>query len=194
MLTPTPDIGPISGAQPGSDAWTDDMPHDAWRQLTAFFIRRWKQLPFSSSSGAEDPAELSVFVSYRTQPKNAIAVDDRVGRPDHSDRAQDLVAVDITLEGLQRKEDRIEDYVFLLAIDRAGDGEKADRQEREVPLDLSAGYQYFSLPFAPGKVSWQVVDRQGRELLRGSGKDISEGKGERLYNFNAWTASQSITL
>lgn len=171
------DIGPISGAQPGSDAWTDDMPHDAWRLLTSYFIRRWKHVPGEPS--------LSAFVSYRTQPKNATA-EDEIGRPNFSDRARDVIAAVVTLENPSRHSSG---YIFRLTIDKDG-----QQTERRVPLDLAKGYGYFSLPSAPGHVSWAVSDSKGTDVLRGQGKEISDGRGERLYNFNAWTASQTVPL
>ena len=41
------DIGPILGAQPGSERWTNGMSHEGWRQLTSWFIRRYKGVPLS---------------------------------------------------------------------------------------------------------------------------------------------------
>lgn len=37
-------IGPIMGSQPGSEAWTTGMDHSAWREMTKYFIRRYKEL------------------------------------------------------------------------------------------------------------------------------------------------------
>jgi glucan endo-1,3-alpha-glucosidase len=42
------DIGPILGAQPGSERWTNGMSHEGWRQLTSWFIRRYQGVPLSA--------------------------------------------------------------------------------------------------------------------------------------------------
>jgi hypothetical protein len=36
------DIGPVLGAQPGSEAWTKNRDHDAWRLMTKYFVERYK--------------------------------------------------------------------------------------------------------------------------------------------------------
>jgi hypothetical protein len=40
----TADIGPILGAQPGSEAWTKNRDHDAWRLMTKYFVEQYKEL------------------------------------------------------------------------------------------------------------------------------------------------------
>lgn len=44
------DIGPIMGSQPGSEGWTNDMSHEAWRRLTEWFIRRYKGVPLQEET------------------------------------------------------------------------------------------------------------------------------------------------
>jgi hypothetical protein len=41
-------IGPILGAQPGSEAWTHNRDHAAWREMTRYFVQRYKGLPRSN--------------------------------------------------------------------------------------------------------------------------------------------------
>lgn len=101
------DIGPVTGAQPGSEAWTTDMPHEAWREMTKWFIRRYKGVSLgletvSVASGlsmwvaggeidgmwdwvARCEQEFRVYLTYRTQPKAMMISSDSVGRPTRAD-------------------------------------------------------------------------------------------------------------
>ena len=72
-------IAPVLGAQPGSEAWTDGMPHDAFREMTRYFARRWKGL----AREVED--EVVCWMWYRPHGRDMDAASDAVGKPDHAE-------------------------------------------------------------------------------------------------------------
>lgn len=72
-------IAPVAGAQPGSEAWTDKMSHEAFREMTYYFIGRWRDRQ------PEVGGAMRFWMWYRTHPADMIAPGDRVGRPEHAD-------------------------------------------------------------------------------------------------------------
>lgn len=72
-------IAPVAGAQPGSEAWTHDMSHEAFREMTYYFIGQWRDRQ-PAVGGA-----LRLWMWYRTHPADMIAPGDKVGRPEHAD-------------------------------------------------------------------------------------------------------------
>lgn len=75
-----PPSGPGSGAQPGSEAWTKGMPHEAFREMTWYFIGRWRDRQPEVGGGA-----LRVWMWYRPHTARMTITGDEVGRPDHAD-------------------------------------------------------------------------------------------------------------
>lgn len=91
-------IGPILGAQPGSEAWTRNRDHAAWREMTRYFVQEFKGLPRSKprvsfmrqetrplSLTLRPEQDLEVWLTYRTHRKDLLLPNDVVGRPDHAD-------------------------------------------------------------------------------------------------------------
>jgi hypothetical protein len=72
-------IAPISGAQPGSEGWTNEMSHEAFREMTWYFIGRWRD------NTPEVGGAIRVWMWYRTHPARMVAGSDEVGSPEHSD-------------------------------------------------------------------------------------------------------------
>ena len=73
-------IAPVLGAEPGSQAWTEGMPHEAFREMVRYFANIWR------SGGKEVMQdEVKIWGWYRTHPAQLAAEEDGVGRPDHSD-------------------------------------------------------------------------------------------------------------
>ncbi|KAI5452377.1 hypothetical protein NCC49_000937 [Naganishia albida] len=166
-------IGPILGAQPGSEAWTKNRDHDAWRLMTKYFVERYKGL------GRSNPEDVEVWLPYRTHTKDLDVPNDEVGRPEHADWSQDVIAVSVLLP------EHRTDSSWSVEI-TAGEG---DQYERKVVLDRTSDLQTFLVPFSPGQVSFQV--KEGAEtVLEGEGESITDIGTER-YNFNAWTGHWS---
>ena len=78
-------IGPILGAQPGSEAWTNDMPHEAFREMTKYFIGRWRD-----NQKEVNGRELRVWMWYRTHAAGAQVTGDVIGRPGNANWVRKL--------------------------------------------------------------------------------------------------------
>jgi glucan endo-1,3-alpha-glucosidase len=97
-------IAPIRGAQPGSEAWTEGMEHEAFREMTRWFANRWRRGATSAHAGqgtadgsaefdvdGENRDEVRVWGWWRTHPSDVVASDDPVGRPTHAEWVSDLL-------------------------------------------------------------------------------------------------------
>ncbi|KAG7562553.1 hypothetical protein FFLO_02027 [Filobasidium floriforme] len=165
-------IGPILGAQPGSERWTNGMSHEGWRQLTSWFIRRYKGMPLSAER------ETRVYLSYRLQPRDCQVEGDPVGRPDRADFAQDVISVTVTVPEHMENKSRL-----VLAMQAGRDN------RQEIVLRPKGGIAMALVPFVSGNVSFRLL-ADGKELLAGQSEPIAyNDKTASLYNFNAWTGS-----
>ena len=73
-------IAPVLGAEPGSQAWTKGMDHEAFREMVRYFADIWRD------GGKEvEERELKIWGWYRTHPASATTETDSVGRPEHSE-------------------------------------------------------------------------------------------------------------
>jgi glucan endo-1,3-alpha-glucosidase len=72
-------IAPVLGAEPGSSQWTKSMDHIAFREMTTYFINRWRD-------GAPEVYrnEITVWMWYRPHPKQFSPHHDGIGRPHNS--------------------------------------------------------------------------------------------------------------
>ncbi|KAJ9106718.1 hypothetical protein QFC19_003030 [Naganishia cerealis] len=192
-------IGPIMGAQPGSDSWTKHHDHDGWRPLTKYLVERYKGLPRSTpdvgepatvgyarnlTSFVRSSQELQVWLTYRTHPKALVIPTDPIGRPDHADWAQDVISVAVLLPETKK--------IKSISIDiKAGDEHRFARKTDLAPV---ADLQTFIVPFGPGDISFEI--KQGREtLLEGKGAKIEDRASHlKTYNFNAWSGYWNVKV
>ncbi len=87
-------------------------------------------------------------------------------------QARDLVAVTLTF-GLGF--DVQGSYIHIEAGGRA----------QLIPLHPRDEHQWFSIPFSPGKVKFEIYDTTQLSILKGQGRDIAPDAN--FYNYNAWT-------
>lgn len=168
-------IAPVLGAQPGSEAWTNGMGHEAFREMTAYWIRQWKLGKTTTMENGEKQ-EARIWMWYRTHPKDLIAQNDEVGRPDKADWAEDVINIVVVIpsqSGISPTDVRVNI--------KNGAG-KEIRLEQE-------GLNMFTVPFIPGPVRLEV-SVQGKVVLSEIGREIS-GTIER-YNFNVWSGGWTI--
>lgn len=72
-------IGPVMGAEPGSQGWTRNMPHGVFLEMTNYYAGRWRD------GRPEVGNEIVVWMWYRTHPKDLKIKFDEIGRPEHAD-------------------------------------------------------------------------------------------------------------
>lgn len=71
-------IGPIEGDQPYSQAWVNGYPHTGFLDMTSYYAQAFK-------TGKYPPiAQEKVYIWSRPHPRDAVASQDPVGRPDHA--------------------------------------------------------------------------------------------------------------
>lgn len=147
------------------------MDHEAFREMTAYWIDRWRfgERPEKGQGGR-------VRMWYRTHPKDLVAKDDQVSRPERADWTKDLINIAITRPAGSGKE--------RMRL-RVRNGEQT---EVEIKQD---GLNTFAIPFRPGRVELELYMGE-KNIWKAEGREI-DARIER-YNFNMWTGSWHIQL
>lgn len=162
-------IGPVMGAEPGSTAWTHRMNHDAFREMTGYYARRWRD----GTPHVND--EFIVWMWYRTHSKNVVVKHDPVGRPQNADWAQDYVnVVVICPKGIESP--RLEFH--------NGPDSKTG-VHRDIPIASGDATQTL-FEFVPGHVHFTLKSKAGVHI-NGTGHEILPNHRVMLYNFNMWS-------
>ncbi|EIW73683.1 hypothetical protein TREMEDRAFT_37459 [Tremella mesenterica DSM 1558] len=161
-------LSPILGAQPGSDHWTQNMSHIAFREMTHFFSLLWKGVPEIEAIG-NDPR---VYMWYRTHPSSIIVKDDEVGLPRNSEWAQDLINLFILLPP-----STLEHKIVVKNEDKV--------HERSLKTGKP---NLFTVGFKPGRVTFELVAGSA-VLVAGQGKRILDEGEIEGYNYNMWSGS-----
>lgn len=147
------------------------MDHEAFREMTAYFINRWK------GSEEVEGDVIKVWMWYRTHPKDLVAEGDDVGQPKKADWAEDLINLVVVVpRSVPRNAE-------LVAVVRNG-GEKKGKLERGKANILT-------MPFVPGSVDVEVK-LGDRTILTASGKGVNEVIEQ--YNFNMWSGAWAVKL
>ena len=68
-------VGPVEGAQPGSQAWVDGFGHSAWLDMGKVYAQAFKTGVFPTLVKDE------VFIWSRPHPASATAASDSLGKP-----------------------------------------------------------------------------------------------------------------
>jgi len=165
-------IAPVLGAQPGSESWTEGMNHEAFREMTRYFIGRWRD------DQPEVGIDVKLWIWYRTHPA-AMSSEDEVGRPANADWARDLINLMILVPETQSR----------LSLHLTTGSKRHSKS-------LTAGSaNTLTIPFEPGPVSFELsATRDGNSgvILSGEGRAIV-AQAER-YNFNMWSGSYWASL
>ncbi|KAF9013289.1 glycosyl hydrolase family 71-domain-containing protein [Cyathus striatus] len=77
-------VGPIKGAQPNSQSWTDGMDHTGWLNMTAYYANAFKTGSFP------DIEKDQIYMWSRPHPSQATA-QDPVGQPANFELTEDTV-------------------------------------------------------------------------------------------------------
>ncbi|KAJ3715962.1 glycoside hydrolase [Lentinula guzmanii] len=154
-------IGPIKGAQPNSQSWVDGYPHIAFLKIAKYFIRTFKE-------GRYPPVyEDQIFAWARPHPKNAIASNDRVPKPEHWDLTDDKVWI----------------VVFAKS---AATVSMHGRSTFEV--DVRAGFTKLCQALKPKDGIDITMERNGAVVAKCSPLKFTFEPRPSMYNFNVFTA------
>nr|XP_031864159.1 uncharacterized protein CI109_000069 [Kwoniella shandongensis]KAA5531231.1 hypothetical protein CI109_000069 [Kwoniella shandongensis] len=161
-------IAPVRGAQPGSEAWTDDMDHEGFRWMVRYFAQRWRD---GRTAQVSEEEKATAIVWYRTQPKDAKG-EDSVDRPKNADWSQDLINFFILLPPSPHKRD-----TYTLHVENGSESHR--------PIKLKAGQlNLLTVPFVVGSVSFEVRRNEADVILSGVKKEITNGG---TWNYNMWS-------
>ncbi|KAI0056333.1 glycoside hydrolase [Artomyces pyxidatus] len=159
-------VGPIEGAQPMSEAWTDGFDHQAWLDMMPYYIEAFK-------TGAYPNVEQDkVYMWARLAPANATASGDNVGQPSNWEWT--------------------EDYAWGLAfLANPAEVTLACGNTSET-FALQAGVSKIKLTLLESCALTAQIAREGKMVsyFEPDGMAFNSGQPER-YNFNAFvTVSQ----
>ncbi|KAJ3824780.1 glycoside hydrolase [Lentinula raphanica] len=155
-------IGPIKGAQPNSQSWVDGYPHAAFLKMTKYFSRAFK-------AGQYPPVhEDQIFVWARPHPKDAVASNDCVPRPEHWDLTDDKVWVVVLAK--------------LPATVSMSSGSGT------VKVVVRAGLTKLARVLEPGDGINVTMWREGLAVAECSPLEFTFESQPLMYNFNVFTA------
>ncbi|KAJ7044153.1 glycoside hydrolase [Mycena alexandri] len=161
-------ISKIKGAlPPGSDAWVNGFPHDAFLDLTRIYATAFK-------TGAAPVAEKDqIFMWSRPHPANAQAPDP-VGPPTTFQLTQDAV------------------WAVVMATD-AGSVTLNTSPTDSQTFDVIAGVNKLSIPISPGGIMHGVLTRNGQTVveLAPSPSNFTFNGSPTAFNYNIFVASAS---
>ncbi|KAF9004562.1 glycoside hydrolase family 71 protein [Cyathus striatus] len=78
-------VGPVHGAQPGSQSWVDGFDHTAWLDMMQYYIDAYKTGKYP------DITKDQIFLWGRLFPRDAVATGDPVEKPTHADWTEDYI-------------------------------------------------------------------------------------------------------
>lgn len=158
-------VGPIKGAQPNSQAWTDGMDHTAWLTLTKYYSTAFKTGSYPAIT------QDSLVMWSRPHPTNAQAQADSVPPPTNFGLFEDAVWAVVLAK---------EPATVVLSVNDDGSNSKT--------FDVPAGVSKLAIPISAGGTMRGVVQRGGQNVLELK-PDFTFQGSPKTYNYNAFVAS-----
>ncbi|KAF5315005.1 hypothetical protein D9619_007104 [Psilocybe cf. subviscida] len=155
-------VGPIKGAQPNSQAWTDGMDHTAWLALTKYYAAAFKTGSYPSSARTLwscSPARTRRTRRYRRTASPP---------PPPPPPADELCAVRGRLVGRRH---------VVLSVSADGSNGKT----------FPAGVSKLAISISAGDMMRAVVQREGKSVLELKPEFTFQGS-PKTYNYNAFVA------
>ncbi|KAI5123868.1 hypothetical protein M0805_005685 [Coniferiporia weirii] len=157
-------IGPIEGAQPNSQAWVDGYDHQAWLDLTSYFVQAYKTGTYPTLS------QDKIYLWARPHPKDATASNDSVGKPTNYDAS--------------------EDAVFAVVIATSAGSVTLSTSSISKTVSVPAGLSQLSLPLVAGDTISASLSRNSASVVSLSPSFTFNGSPE-TYNYNAFVTMAS---
>jgi glucan endo-1,3-alpha-glucosidase len=157
-------VGPIKGAQPNSQAWTDGMDHTAWLTLTKYYASAFKTGSYPAIT------QDSIVMWSRPHPTNAQAQADNVPPPTNFALFEDAVWAVVMAK---------EPATVVLSVNQDGSNSKT--------FDVPAGVSKLAIPISAGGRMQGVVQRGGKNVLELKPNFTFQGS-PKTYNYNAFVA------
>ncbi|KAK0187984.1 glycoside hydrolase family 71 protein, partial [Armillaria mellea] len=158
-------IGPIKGAQPNSEAWTDGMNHTAWLGLTAYYASAFKTGTYPTIEKDQ------IYMWSRPHPANAEAPDS-VAQPTNYQLFQD--------------------YVWAVVLTTAPSSVTLSTSDSSSQtFDVPAGLSKLSVSISPGDTMKGTIVRDGQTVVELNPDSFTFQGSPQTYNYNAFVASAS---
>ncbi|PBK97687.1 hypothetical protein ARMGADRAFT_961288 [Armillaria gallica] len=158
-------IGPIKGAQPNSEAWTNGMNHTAWLGLTAYYASAFKTGTYPTIEKDQ------IYMWSRPHPANAEAPDS-VAQPTNYQLFQD--------------------YVWAVVLTTAPSSVTLSTSDSSSQtFDVPAGLSKLSVPISPGDTMKGTIVRDGQTVVELNADSFTFQGSPQTYNYNAFVASAS---
>lgn len=158
-------IGPIKGAQPNSEAWTDGMNHTAWLGLTAYYASAFKTGTYPTIEKDQ------IYMWSRPHPAAAEAPDS-VPQPTNYQLFQD--------------------YVWAVVLTTAPSSVTLSTSDSSSQtFDVPAGLSKLSVPISAGDTMKGSIVRDNQTVVELSADSFTFQGSPQTYNFNAFVASAS---
>ncbi|KAK0221841.1 glycosyl hydrolase family 71-domain-containing protein [Armillaria fumosa] len=156
-------IGPIKGAQPNSEAWTNGMNHTAWLGLTAYYASAFKTGTYPTIEKDQ------IYMWSRPHPANAEAPDS-VAQPTNYQLFQD--------------------YVWAVVLTTAPSSVTLSTSDSSSQtFDVPAGLSKLSVPISPGDTMKGTIARDGQTVVELNADNFTFQGSPQTYNYNAFVAS-----
>ncbi|KAK0201898.1 glycoside hydrolase family 71 protein [Desarmillaria ectypa] len=158
-------IGPIKGAQPNSEAWTNGMNHTAWLGLTAYYASAFK-------TGTYPIIEKDQIYMWSRPHPAAAEAPDSVAQPTNYQLFQD--------------------YVWAVVLTTAPSSVTLSTSDSSSQtFDVPAGLSKLSVPISPGDTMKGTIARDGQTVVELNADSFIFEGSPQTYNYNAFVASAS---
>ncbi|KDR82870.1 hypothetical protein GALMADRAFT_58253 [Galerina marginata CBS 339.88] len=156
-------IGPIKGAQPNSQAWTDGMNHTAWLELTQYYATAFK-------TGQYPAIEKDKIVMWSRPHSTKAQTSDPVPQPTNFEILEDAVWAVVMATAPS---------TVILSVSPTS----------SMTFQVPAGVSKLAIPISPGGTMKGVIQRDGQTVVELNPTEFSFQGNPQNYNFNAFVAS-----
>ncbi|PPQ65381.1 hypothetical protein CVT26_000006 [Gymnopilus dilepis] len=156
-------VGPIKGAQPNSQAWTNGMNHSAWLDLTRYYATAYKTGQFPAIEKDQ------IFMWSRPHSTSAQAPDP-VPQPTNFQILEDAVWAVVMAT---------EPSTVVLSVSPTS----------SMTFQVPAGVSKLAIPITPGDTMKGVIQRNGQTIVELNPTEFTFQGSPSTYNFNAFVAS-----
>ncbi|KIM43198.1 glycoside hydrolase family 71 protein [Hebeloma cylindrosporum] len=156
-------VGPVKGAQPNSQAWTDGMNHTAWLELTQYYSTAFK-------TGQYPTIEKDKIVMWSRPHSTAAESPDPVPKPTNFDILQDAVWAVVMTTAPSTVTLSVSPTSFKT-------------------FNVPAGVSKLAIPITPGGTMKGVIQRGGKTIVELNPTQFTFQGSPQSFNFNAFVAS-----
>ncbi|CAG8667788.1 7841_t:CDS:2 [Acaulospora colombiana] len=172
-------IGPITGAQPNSQAWVDGFDHQGWLELSTYYIEAFKTGIYPSIT------QDKVFLWARPHPRDATA-------PDHVPRPNNAQLTDDFFWAIVFAKEPCTAILYTPSPTTDPGAQPPEINYKEAMVtDVPSGVNKLRFPLQPTKTMAIRLEREGNTVLDYVAEGYFFNPSPQVYNFNAWVGWKS---